>query len=93
MRSEAVDFKTWRFLEISIHLRYCILLRRSGLINVDWSKRTIEREKSLSEYAKKSIIGSPMWPSIGEDWRKINNILLNKHGAVNTEFQQLLPKQ
>ncbi|MCL5949946.1 MAG: magnesium-translocating P-type ATPase [Candidatus Bathyarchaeota archaeon] len=68
-------------------------LRRSGLISVDWSKRTIKREKSLSEYVKKSIIGGPMWPTIGEDWRKINNILLNKHGTINAEYQQLLPKQ
>lgn len=68
-------------------------LRRSGLISVDWSKRTIKREKSLGDYVKKSIIGGPMWPNIREDWRKINNILLNKHGAINVEYQQLLPKQ
>jgi hypothetical protein len=68
-------------------------LRRSGLISVDWNKRTIKREKSLAEYVKKSIIGGPMWPNISDDWRKINNILLNKHGAVNIEYQQLLPKQ
>lgn len=68
-------------------------LRRSGLISVDWNKRTIKREKSLSEYVKKSIIRGPIWPTLGEDWRKINNILLNKHGEVNAEYQQLLPKQ
>jgi cation transport ATPase len=68
-------------------------LRRSGLISVDWRIRIIKPEKSLTEYVKKSIIGGPMWPTIGEDWRKINNILLNKHGAVNSEYQQLLPKQ
>ena len=68
-------------------------LRRSGLISVDWNKRTIKREKSLSEYVKKSIIGGPMWPTIGEDWRKINAIILNKQGEVNVEYQELLPKQ
>ncbi len=68
-------------------------LRRSGLISVDWNRRTIKREKSLSEYVKKSIINSPIWPNIGGDWRKINNVLLNKHGTVNAEYQQLLPKQ
>ena len=68
-------------------------LRRSGLISVDWNKRTIKREKSLGEYVKKTIIGGPIWPTIVEDWRKINNILLNKHGAINSEYQQLLPKQ
>ncbi|HEX7482473.1 MAG TPA: HAD-IC family P-type ATPase, partial [Candidatus Bathyarchaeia archaeon] len=68
-------------------------LRRSGLISVEWNKRTIKREKALGEYVKTSIIGGSIWPTIGEDWRKINNILLSKHGAVNAEYQQLLPKQ
>jgi hypothetical protein len=68
-------------------------LRRSGLITMDWRKRSIRRQKSLSEYVKKSVIGGPMWSSISEDWRKINYILLNKHGAVNAEYQQILPKQ
>ena len=68
-------------------------LRRSGLITMDWRKRSIKRQKSLSEYVKKSVVGGPMWSSIGEDWRKINYILLNKHGAVNAEYQQILPKQ
>ncbi len=68
-------------------------LRRSNLISVDWNKRTIKREKALSEYVKKSIIGGPMWLNIREDWQKIYNILLNKHGAVNAEYQQLLIKE
>ena len=68
-------------------------LRRSRLISVDWSKRTVKREKSLGEYVKKNVIGGPNWPTISEDWFKINNILLNKHGAVNAEYLQLLPKQ
>ena len=68
-------------------------LRRSGLISVDWNKRVIKREKSLDEYVKKSIIGGPLWPSISEDWRKIHNIILEKHGEVNPEYQELLMKQ
>ncbi len=68
-------------------------LRRSGLINVDWSKRTIRREKALSEYIKKSVVDSPMWSNIREDWRIINATLLNKHGTVNAEYQELLGKQ
>ena len=67
-------------------------LRRSGLISVDWNKRTIKREKSLDEYVKKSIIGGPLWSSISEDWRKIHNILLEKHGTVNLEYQELLAR-
>jgi Mg2+-importing ATPase len=68
-------------------------LRRSGLISVDWNKRTIKREKSLDEYVKKSIIGGPVWATIGEEWRKINAIILDKHGKVNADYQELLEKQ
>ena len=68
-------------------------LRRSGLITVNWNKRTIKREKPLSEYVKKTVIASSIWPTISEDWGKINNILLHKHGATNAEYQQLMPKQ
>ena len=72
------------------NLQYLI---RSGLINVDWNKRSIKREKSLNEYVKKSVIAGPMRSTISEDWRKINYIILNKHGAVNAEYHELLPKQ
>ncbi|MCW4003604.1 MAG: magnesium-translocating P-type ATPase [Candidatus Bathyarchaeota archaeon] len=65
-------------------------LRRSGLINVDWNKRTIKREKSLREYVKTSIIEGPMWATLLEDWRKIRATLLNKHGEVNEEYQEPL---
>jgi Mg2+-importing ATPase len=68
-------------------------LRRSNLISVDWRKRTIKREKALKEYVKKSIVASPAWASTSDDWRKINLILLNKHDAVNPEYQDILPKQ
>jgi P-type Mg2+ transporter len=68
-------------------------LRRSGLISVDWSKRTIKREKALHEYVKNSIVNSALWPSINEDWQKINFIIQNKHGIVNSEYHNLLPKQ
>jgi len=68
-------------------------LRQSGLISVDWKKRTIKREKSLEEYVKKTIIGGPLWSSMSEDWRKIQNILLEKHRTVNLEYQQLLARQ
>jgi P-type Mg2+ transporter len=68
-------------------------LRRSNLISVDWTRRTIKREKALRDYVTKSIMTAPTWPSVGEDWRKINIILLNKRGAVNVEYQDKLPKQ
>jgi len=68
-------------------------LRRSNLISVDWKTRTLKRERAFDDYVKKSIIGGPIWVNISEEWRKINNILLNKHGEVNPEYQELLPNQ
>jgi hypothetical protein len=65
-------------------------LRRTGLISVDWNNRTIKREKTLKDYVKKDIIGGSMWAAIGEDWRKINAVILNKWGKVNPEYQELL---
>jgi len=67
-------------------------LRRSNLISVDWKTRTLKREGALEDYVK-NIIAGPMWPTISDEWRKINQILLNKHGEVNPEYQELLPKQ
>ena len=68
-------------------------LRRSGLISVNWNKRTIKREKALNNYVKKSIMAGPTWGTVGIEWAKINAILQNKHGAVNAEYQEMLPKQ
>lgn len=68
-------------------------LRRSNLISVDWRNRTVKREPALHDYVTNSIMAAPTWSSVGEDWRKINLILLNKHGEVNEEYQEELPKQ
>ncbi|MCW3999717.1 MAG: magnesium-translocating P-type ATPase [Candidatus Bathyarchaeota archaeon] len=68
-------------------------LRRSNLISVDWKTRTLKREDALVDYVKSSIIEGPLWPSISDEWRKINQILLSKHGTVNPQYQDLLPKQ
>jgi hypothetical protein len=76
--------------QLARNLQY---LRRSGLISVDWNKRTIKREKTLKEYVKKEIINKPAWSTISEDWRKINAVILNKRGKVNPEYQQLLTQQ
>jgi hypothetical protein len=54
----------------------------------------IKREKPLKEYVKKNVIESEMWPTIGEEWVKINSAIQNRRGAVNAEYQELLlPKQ
>jgi Mg2+-importing ATPase len=68
-------------------------LRHNGLIRVDWNKRMIKREKTLREYVKKKIISGPDWADTNEDWRKINAVLLNKWGKVNSEYQKLLTGQ
>jgi len=68
-------------------------LRRSGLISVDWKKRTLKREKALNDYVKKSIMAGPTWDKVGQDWAKLNAIIQNKYGAVNAEYEELLPKQ
>jgi Mg2+-importing ATPase len=68
-------------------------LRRIGLITVDWNKRTIKREKALDDYVKKTVMAGPTWNQVGQEWAKINAILYNKHGAVNQEYQEMLPKQ
>jgi Mg2+-importing ATPase len=69
-------------------------LRRSGLVSVDWHRRTIKREKPLKEYVKKTVVASDMWPIIEEDWHRINAVILNKRSQANAEFQELLrPKQ
>ncbi len=76
--------------QLARNLQY---LRRSGLISVDWNKRTIKREKTLNGYVKKDIINGPTWTTISEDWRKINAVILSKRGKVNPEYQQLLTQQ
>ncbi len=59
--------------QLARNLQY---LRRSGLISVDWSKRTIKREKTLKDYVVKDIVSSPNWATLSEDWRKINAVFL-----------------
>jgi hypothetical protein len=68
-------------------------LRRSGLITVNWKTRTIKREKALDDYIKKSIMAGLTWNTVGQEWAKINAIIANKHGEVNAEYQDMLPKQ
>jgi Mg2+-importing ATPase len=68
-------------------------LRRTGLISVDWNKRTLKREKAFNDYVKKSMVSGPMWATISEDWRRISVIIQNKRGNVNPEFQEVLVKK
>jgi hypothetical protein len=65
-------------------------LHRSGLVNVNWQKRTIKREASLSEYVKKNVIASETWGALSEAWRKKSSFILSKHKAVNKEYENYL---
>jgi Mg2+-importing ATPase len=78
------------FNQVARNLQY---LRRSNLISVDWTQRTVKRERALSDYVGNSIIMGPNWATVGEEWRKISLIIQNKHGTVNVEFNELLPNQ
>ncbi|HLE74502.1 MAG TPA: magnesium-translocating P-type ATPase [Candidatus Bathyarchaeia archaeon] len=69
-------------------------LRRGGLVSVDWHRRTIKREGPMKEYVTKRVMASEMWPTIMEDWLKINRAFQDTYGKVNMEYQELLtPKQ
>ncbi|MDR1992702.1 MAG: magnesium-translocating P-type ATPase [Nitrososphaerota archaeon] len=76
--------------QVTRNLQY---LRRSNLISVDWTQRTIKRERALSDYVGNTIIMGPNWASVGEEWRRISLIIQNKYGAVNAEFNELLHNQ
>jgi hypothetical protein len=67
---------------------------RAGIIRVDWQRRTIKREKSLKEYVTKNVMTSELWPTMAEDWRRIDTTIRKKRNKVNPEYQQSLsPKQ
>jgi hypothetical protein len=69
-------------------------LRRGGLISVDWHRRIIKREKPMKEYVTKRVMANEMWPTIMEDWLKINKAIQDTYNSVNTEYQELLsPRQ
>jgi len=78
------------FNQVARNLQY---LRRSNLISVNWTQRTVKREKTLSDYVGNSIIMGPNWATVGEEWSRISLIIQNKYGAVNAEFNELLAKQ
>jgi Mg2+-importing ATPase len=65
-------------------------LRRTGLISVDWSRRTIKREPALREYVKKNVLAGDMWPTVMDDWNEIASALQKKYGGVNEEYRRNL---
>ncbi|MCX8153000.1 MAG: magnesium-translocating P-type ATPase [Candidatus Bathyarchaeota archaeon] len=65
-------------------------LRRVGLISVNLRKRTIKREKSIRDYVMQQVMNSKVWPRVVDDWRRIGNTILKRHGKLNTEYQGFL---
>jgi Mg2+-importing ATPase len=65
-------------------------LRRAGLINIDWHKRRITREKPIKEYVTMHVAKNEMWSSIMEDWLKISKAIEAEYGKTNPEYQALL---
>jgi Mg2+-importing ATPase len=69
-------------------------LRRGGLIDVDWHRRTIKRTVPIKEYITKRIATSPTWPLVYDDWLRINRAIQDKYGKANPDFQDLFsPRQ
>jgi hypothetical protein len=66
---------------------------RTGLINIDWQRRTITREKGFREYVTKNVLTSEMWPTVAEDWKQASKTIQYKYGRVNAEYQDLLSKR
>jgi P-type Mg2+ transporter len=65
-------------------------LRRTGLISVDWSRRTIKRERALREYVTKNVLAGEMWPNIMDDWNRMAAAIQTKYGRVNEEYRRNL---
>jgi hypothetical protein len=63
-------------------------LRRTGLISVDWNRRTIKREKALKEYVLKNVLPGEMWPTVADDWNSMTAAIQNKYGRVNEEYRK-----
>lgn len=70
-------------------------LHRTGLIDIDWHKRIIKRERhALKQYVTKFVVNQEIWPIVMEDWIRVSKAIQEKHNAVNMEYEELLlPKQ
>jgi Mg2+-importing ATPase len=64
-------------------------LKRSGLISVDWQRRTVKREEALEEYVKKNVINNVVWSSVAEDWRRISASLESTRVTLNSKYKEL----
>jgi Mg2+-importing ATPase len=65
-------------------------LRRTGLISIDWHKRTIKRQGTVKEYVTRIVVAQTIWPMVYEDWVRINKAIQDHYGEVNAEYAELL---
>ncbi len=68
-------------------------LKRSGLISVDWHRRTIKREEELEEYVKKNFVNNEIWSSVAEDWRRISTSIESTRTKLNSKYQELINRK
>jgi Mg2+-importing ATPase len=68
-------------------------LRRTGLISIDWHKRTITRSGSIRDYVTKYVVSQSIWPIVIEDWIKISRIIQERYGSINPQYSELLITQ
>ena len=68
-------------------------LKRSGLISVDWQRRTIKREEELEEYVKKNFIDNEIWSRVAEDWRRISTSIESTRTTLNSKYKELFNRK
>jgi P-type Mg2+ transporter len=68
-------------------------LRRTGLISIDWHKRTIKRQGTVHGYVTKYVEAQTIWPMVYEDWVRINKTIFDRYGETNPEYTALLTQQ
>ena len=68
-------------------------LKRSGLISVDWQRRTIKREEALEEYVKKNFVDNEIWSRVAEDWRRISASIESTRVTLNSKYKELFNRK
>jgi P-type Mg2+ transporter len=68
-------------------------LKRSGLISVDWQRRTIKREEELEEYVQKNFVNNEAWSRVAEDWRRISTSIESTRTTLNSKYKELFNRK
>lgn len=68
-------------------------LRRSGLISIDWRKRTIKRQGTVRDYVTKIVMAQAVWPIVYEDWLRIYKSIQDRYEEANAEYVELLTQK